>query len=85
MKLSARNKSLGTVTQIQRGAVNSVVQIELEAPPTVTAVITNHSVDDLELAEGGQAVAVIKASSVMVGICQEGKGCGCQTGEQTKE
>ena len=81
MKLSARNKLLGTVKQIQRGAVNSIVQIELAATPTVTAVITNDAVDDLELVEGGQAVAVIKASNVLVGICQEGQGCGCQTGE----
>ena len=29
--------------------------------------------------EGSDAVAIIKASNVMIGICQEGSGCGCQT------
>lgn len=79
MKLSARNKLLGTVKRIQPGSVNSVVEIELKSAPVITAVITNDAVADLELAEGGEAVAVIKASSVLVGICQDGKGCGCQT------
>lgn len=78
MKISARNKLKGTVQKISKGAVNSIVEIKLDAAPTITAVITNDAVADLELSEGGTACAVIKASNVLVGICQDGKGCGCQ-------
>ena len=76
MKISARNKLLGKVVGIERGAVNSLVKIELTATPVIQAVITNDAVDDLGLAVGEQACAVVKASSVLVGICNEGAGCG---------
>lgn len=78
MKISARNKLLGTVKSIQAGSVNSVVEIQLTGSPTITAMITNDAVADLELNVGGAACAVVKASSVLVGVCQDGKGCGCQ-------
>ncbi len=90
MKISAQNKLMGKVVSIDKGAVNSIVKIELSANPVITAVITNNAVEDLELVEGGQACAVVKSSNVMVGICQDGKGkekesgeccsgsCGCQ-------
>jgi len=77
MKISARNKLLGKVTKITRGSVNALVEIELSGTPTITAMITNDAVDDLELAEGGQACAVVKASSILVGVCQDGQRCGC--------
>jgi molybdate transport system regulatory protein len=78
VKISARNKLQGTVQKITKGSVNSAVEIQLHGSPTITAVITNDAVDDLELQVGGSACAVIKASSVLVGVCQEGQGCGCQ-------
>ncbi|GEM_PF-3229856 len=85
MKISARNKLAGKVTAIEKGAVNSIVKIQLTGTPTLTAVVTNDAVEDLELTVDGNAVAVIKASSVLVGICndksatecKDGK-CGCQ-------
>ncbi len=77
MKISARNKLRGKVTGLEAGAVNTVVKIQLTGTPTITAVITNEAAKDLELVEGGDACAVIKASSVLVGICNDGTGCGC--------
>lgn len=66
MKLSARNQLQGTVTRITHGAVNSEVVIEIAPGVEVTAVITKASVENLGLAEGERAYAVIKASNVMV-------------------
>ena len=77
MRLSARNKLRGTVKSITHGAVNSQVVIELEDTPKITAIITKEAAEELGLTEGGDACAVIKASDVLVGICQEGK-AGCK-------
>lgn len=67
MKLSARNKLDGTVAKIDKGAVNSTVQIDLGGGNIVTAMITNASVDELGLEVGKTAYAVVKASDVIVG------------------
>jgi len=67
MKVSARNVLAGTITKITKGAVNSEVALSLSGGTPVIAVITNGSVENLALQEGGSAYAIIKASSVMVG------------------
>ena len=67
MKLSARNKLAGTVASIDKGAVNSTVQIDLGGGTIVTAMITNASVEELGLEVGKTAYAVVKASDVIVG------------------
>jgi len=68
MKLSARNVLRGTVAAITPGAVNSEVVIRLAGGEEVVAVITKKSVENLGLAVGKEAYAVIKASEVMVGV-----------------
>jgi molybdopterin-binding protein len=68
MKISARNVLKGKIKKITRGAVNSEVTLELSGGATVVSVITNSSVDQLMLAEGKDAYAVIKASNVMVAV-----------------
>ncbi len=68
MKLSARNQFAGTVKKIVEGAVNSEVVIELAPGLEITAVVTKSSVERLGLREGASAIAVIKASNVMVGV-----------------
>jgi molybdopterin-binding protein len=66
MKLSARNVLPGTVTEIVKGAVNAHVRINVGGS-VVTASITNDAVTDLDLRVGDRAMAVIKATDVMVG------------------
>ncbi len=68
MKLSARNQLKGTVVAVEQGAVNGIVKIEIAPGVVVSSSITNSSIEELGLAVGGTAYAVIKASSVMVGI-----------------
>ncbi|MBV8674859.1 MAG: TOBE domain-containing protein [Acidobacteriaceae bacterium] len=67
MKISARNVLAGTVKNVTKGAVNAEVSLTLAGGETVTAIITNNSVDSLGLREGGSVYAVIKASEVMIG------------------
>ena len=68
MKISARNQLKGKIVAILKGATTSHVRIDIGGGKIVTASITNEAVDDLALAVGADAVAIIKASDVMVGI-----------------
>lgn len=68
MKLSARNQFKGTITDIQLGAVNGIVQIDIGGGNVVSATISMNAIRELELAVGQPAYAVIKATSVMVGV-----------------
>ncbi|MDD7408271.1 MAG: TOBE domain-containing protein [Anaerovoracaceae bacterium] len=66
MKISARNQFAGKVTAVKEGAVNGIVTIDVKGTP-VTATISMSAIKELGLAEGKDAVAVIKATEVMVG------------------
>ncbi len=68
MKISARNQLKGTVVEVTKGATTSHVRIDIGGGVIVTASITNEAVDQLKLAKGSNAWAVIKASDVMVAI-----------------
>jgi molybdopterin-binding protein len=68
MKLSARNQLKGKIVDVQKGATTSHVRIDIGGGAIVTASITNEAVAELGLKTGDTAVAVIKASDVMVGI-----------------
>ena len=67
MKLSARNQLKGEITEVKKGATTTHVRIDIGGQ-IVTASITNESADELKLEKGKAAYAVIKASSVMVGV-----------------
>jgi molybdate transport system regulatory protein len=66
MKTSARNQFLGNVTKVTRGAVNSEVILDIGGGDSLAAIITNESVDNLALAPGVEAYALIKAPWVIV-------------------
>jgi molybdopterin-binding protein len=68
MKLSARNILKGKVVKIVQGAVNDEVTIQLPGGEEIVSIITDGSVKRLELKEGKEAYAVIKASSVMIAV-----------------
>ena len=68
MKISARNQLKGTVVDVVKGATTSHVRIDIGGGAIVTASITNEAVDELKLAKGQSAIAVVKASDVMVAI-----------------
>ncbi|MGN6534611.1 MAG: TOBE domain-containing protein [Mesorhizobium sp.] len=67
MKLSARNHLKGKITEVKKGATTAHVWIDVGGQ-IITASITNEAVDELKLAVGRQAYAVVKASDVMVGV-----------------
>jgi molybdopterin-binding protein len=67
MKLSARNVLKGKIVEVKKGQTTAHVRIDIGGS-VVTASITNEAVDELKLASGQSAYAVIKASDVMVAI-----------------
>ncbi|KZC41360.1 UNVERIFIED_ORG: hypothetical protein RHOFW104R5_16370, partial [Rhodanobacter sp. FW104-R5] len=66
LRTSARNQYDGTVCALQRGAVNSQVTLRLDGDDELVAIITNDSVDNLGLAVGVSAIALIKSSFVIL-------------------
>jgi molybdopterin-binding protein len=66
MKLSARNQIKGKVVAVQKGQTTAHVRIDIGNGVVITSSITNEAVDDLGLKVGDAALAVIKASDVMV-------------------
>ncbi len=66
MQTSSRNQFLGTVTHITKGAVNAEVTLNIGGSDEIVAIITNNSVDHLDLDIGKQAYALIKAPWVIV-------------------
>lgn len=68
MKVSARNVFKGTIKRIITGAVNTEVKLEIAPGVELTSIITSTSAEELGLAEGKQAYAVIKSSNVMIAM-----------------
>lgn len=66
MKLSARNQIKGTVVSVVKGQTTGHVRIDIGQGVIITSSITNEAIDDLGLKTGDAAIAVIKASDVMV-------------------
>ena len=66
MKTSARNQFRGRITQVEKGAVNGSASLDIGDGQTMTATLTNDSIDELQLAPGKIAMALVKASFVLL-------------------
>ena len=66
MKTSARNQFLGRVKAVKHGPVSAEVILDIGGGNELAAVITNDSAEQLALAEGVEAYALIKAPWVIV-------------------
>ena len=66
MKTSARNALRGVVSAVTIGQVNAEVTLELADGVELVAIITKESVDELGLAPGREAMALIKSSFVIL-------------------
>ncbi len=68
LPLSARNQFAGKVVAVEKGAVNAIVKMEVLGGLTLSSTISNSAVEELGLEAGKEALAVVKATSVMVGV-----------------
>lgn len=66
MKVSARNLWTGEVVKLSQGTINTLVEIKLKGSDTLTAQVTNESIEALDLAEGREVFAMVKAPAVII-------------------
>jgi molybdopterin-binding protein len=64
--LSARNRFRGRIREVRIEGLLAQVELETTEPARVVAVITREAAEQLELAVGQEATALVKATSVMV-------------------
>jgi molybdate transport system regulatory protein len=67
--LSATNRFPGRVVQVSRGDVMSKLVVEIAPGIRIGSVITTDSVDRLGLQVGSPAIAIIKATEVILASC----------------
>ncbi len=68
LKISAKNRITGQITKITQSAVVGEVVLDIGVGETITATITDSSVRTLGLQEGNEVCAIIKATSVIIGV-----------------
>jgi molybdopterin-binding protein len=68
MKVSARNQLKGKVVAIKDGAVNGIVTLDIGGGNILSATISMDAIKELDLKPGSDAYAIIKATSIMVGV-----------------
>ena len=64
-KISARNVWKGKVTEVQEGAVNGIVKLDVAGVP-LFATISMNAIADLGLKAGSEASVIVKSTSVMM-------------------
>jgi molybdopterin-binding protein len=64
--LSARNRLRGTVADVRVDGLIAQVELVVDEPARLVAIVTADAVEDLGLQPGMPAAAVVKATSVMV-------------------
>jgi molybdate transport system regulatory protein len=67
MQLSARNQLRGRISAVRLGAVMAEVTVDIGGGNSLVSAITRASVESMDLREGVEVVAVIKATEVLIG------------------
>lgn len=66
MKASARNQFIGTVSEVQIGAVNAEIHISLQGGENIVASITKDSAESLNIKIGLEVIALVKAPQIII-------------------
>ena len=66
MKIGARNRLEGEVTEIKRGTVMCQVKVKVAGGATMESVMTLDSLDELALKKGDKVRIAVKAVNVML-------------------
>jgi molybdate transport system regulatory protein len=66
MKVGARNRIIGKVTDIQKGKVMCLVKVSVPAASRMASVMTIESLKELGLRKGDKVEVVVKAVNVLL-------------------
>ena len=66
MKVGARNRIVGKVTEIKRGNVMCLVKVSVPAESRMASVMTLESLEELGLKNGDEVEVVVKAVNVLL-------------------
>jgi molybdopterin-binding protein len=64
--ISARNRFVGTITEVKTDGLMAQVELVVTEPARVVALVTRDAVDELGLEPGMSVTAIVKSTSVMV-------------------
>ncbi|WP_067048900.1 TOBE domain-containing protein [Methanofollis ethanolicus] len=67
MEVSSRNQLKGTIKMLKKGPVNTEVTVAIAGGAEIVSVITTYSAEKMNLREGSEVYALIKASEVTIG------------------
>jgi molybdate transport system regulatory protein len=65
-KLSARNRLRVRITNVHKGDVTAAIKMKVTVPAELTSIISREAVDDLDLKEGDEVVAIVKSTEVLI-------------------
>ena len=66
MKIGARNRLEGKVTEIKRGSIMCQVKVKVVGGAIMESVMTIESIDELDLKKGDKVRVAVKAVNVML-------------------
>jgi molybdate transport system regulatory protein len=66
LKISARNQIKGSVRSVEKDDIVAKIKIDIQ-PATITAVITREAAEALNIRDGDEVTAIIKATEIMIG------------------
>lgn len=66
IKSSAQNRFCGRIKTLERGPVNSYVVLDIGRGLEITATVTTTTLEEMELAPGKEAMALVKASFILL-------------------
>jgi molybdate transport system regulatory protein len=66
MKVGARNRIIGKVTDIKKGGVMCLVKLTIPAPSRMASVMTLESLKELGIRKGDKVEVIVKAVNVLL-------------------
>jgi len=66
MKVGARNRIIGKVTEIKKGSIMGQVKLTIPAGAAMGSVMTLDSIKELGLKKGDQVEVIVKAVNVLL-------------------
>lgn len=66
MKVGARNRIVGKITEVKKGSVMAQVKVEVQGPARLQSVLTVDSLDELGVKPGDTVEVIVKAVNVLI-------------------